>query len=175
MNIRCSVTTAVILLSVFVMFNASVASADVEVYDNNNQYLGVMAYMDAAGIDLFIPSLAGTFRYADDYSGWCGDELEVIFESNNCTGTAYTASPYPMIYDLSDCPSITGAYKVDYSSKETITPGSYRDWNQSCATIDLPPAGEYYPYVQVQLPFTTPIVYPLRFVMRNRAVVIPLN
>ena len=175
MKIRYLVNTAIILLWVFVMFNPSIASAEIQVYDNNDQYLGVMAYMDGAGIDLFITSLAGTFRYADDYSGWCGDELEVIFESSNCTGTAYAISPYPMIYDLSDCPSITGVYKVDYSNKETITPGSYRDWDQSCSTFDPPPAGEYYPYVQVQLPFTIPVAHPLRFEMRNRAVVIPLN
>ena len=174
MKTRCSGVTAIILFSAIVIFNSSIARAEVHVYDNNNQYLGVMAFMDGAGIDLFIPSLGGTFRYSNDYSGWCGDELELIFESTDCTGTAYSSSPFPMIYDFSDC-SITGTYKSDYSGKISITPRSSYDWEQNCQDIDLPPAGEYYPYVQVQLPFTTPVALPLRFEIRNRAVVIPLN
>ena len=34
---------------------------------------------------------------------------------------------------------------------------------------------EYYPYVEVQIPFTTPVALPLRFEVRTRTVVIPLN
>ncbi|GAH11266.1 unnamed protein product, partial [marine sediment metagenome] len=63
---------AIILISVTVALTPSIAKADVLVYDNNNQYLGIQVYMHDNNMDLFISSLGGTFRYSPDYSGQCG-------------------------------------------------------------------------------------------------------
>ncbi|MHA2054396.1 MAG: hypothetical protein ACW99F_12435, partial [Candidatus Hodarchaeales archaeon] len=122
----------------------------------------------------FIPSVGGTLKYSTDYSGWCDDELTVVFDSSNCSGTPYTEGPFPLIFDFSAL-SMAGFYKVDYSGKKTFMPGSYIDFNCTCQQTTFYPNAEYYPYVQVQMPFTTPVALSLRFEVRNRAVVIPLN
>jgi hypothetical protein len=175
MKTRSLIITAIILISAIVALNPSIAKADILVYDNNNQYLGIMTYMGEDLIDLFIPSLGGTFKYAIDYSGWCGDELQIVFESSNCSGTPYSEGPFPLIFDFSPTP-IEGFYKVDYSGKKAFTPGSYYEYPCVCQqnTTSYPNA-EYYPYVQVQMPFTTPVALPLRFEVRTKTVVIPLN
>ena len=148
--------------------------ADVQVYDDNDQYIGILVYMDEGWIDMFIPSLGATFRYSNDYSGWCGDELDIVFESTDCSGTPYSTSPFPMIFDFSAC-LLTGVYKSTHSGKKTFMPGSYWDWDYVCQQTPNYPSAEYYPFVQVQLPFTTPLALPLRLEVKNRAVVIPLN
>jgi hypothetical protein len=163
------------LFTTVAMMNPSIAQADVQVYDNNNQYLGVMVYMDDDYIDIFIPSLGGTFKYSIDYSGWCGDEFTVVFETNDCSLTKYAEGPFPIIYD-GGIISTTGFYKVDYSGAQTFTPGSYYDWNCECQqNTGEYPSAVYYPLVQVQMPFATPVALPLRFEVRTRAVVIPMN
>jgi hypothetical protein len=169
---------AIVLFSVVVALNPSIAEADIFVYDNNNQYLGIMTHMNDDDVELFIPSLGGTFKYAPDYSGWCGDELSVFFESNDCSGTYYSDGPFPLIFDFSPL-SVVGFYKADYSGKKTFTPGSYYEYDCFCQENTNAyyhyPSAEYYPYVQIQMPFTTPIALPLKFKVRTRAVVIPLN
>jgi hypothetical protein len=172
---KCLLISAIILISAIVALNPSFAEADILVYDNNNQYLGVMINMGDDEMDLFIPSLGGTFKYETDYSGWCGDELQVVFDSPNCSGTPYSQGPFPLIFDFSPTPKV-GFYKVDYSGKKTFQPGSEYGFNNcDCEQISYLPSAEYYPYVQVQMPFTSPIAQPLRFEVRTRAVVIPLN
>ena len=94
MKSKCSLITVSILLMTIYVFSSSNAQADVQVYDNNNQYQGIMTDMDGGGIDIFIPTLGGILRYSTDYSGWCGDELEVLFESNDCSGTPYAEGPF---------------------------------------------------------------------------------
>ena len=174
MKNKCSLITVSILLMTIFVFSSSNAQADVQVYDNNNQYLGIMTDMDGGGIDIFIPTLGGILQYSTDYSGWCGDELEVLFESNDCSGTPYAEGPFPLIFDFSPTP-IEGFYKVDFSAKKTFTPGSYYEFDCICQPNTYYPSAEYYPYVQVQIPFTTPVALPLRFKVRTNAVVIPLN
>ena len=168
--------SAYVLISAIVVLNSSIAKADIQGYDNNNQYWGILIDFGDDEMDLFIPSLGGTFKYdADDYSGWCGDELQVVFESSNCSGTPYSQGLFPLIFDFSPTP-IEGFYKVDYSGKKAFTPGSYYEYPCVCQqnTTSYPNA-EYYPYVQVQMPFTTPVALPLRFEVRTKTVVIPLN
>ncbi|MBT8323599.1 MAG: hypothetical protein KJO94_08975 [Eudoraea sp.] len=174
MTYRRQGIAVIILLLVIIVFHSSMACADIQVYDNNNQYLGIMTEMGSDEIYIFIPTLGGILQYSTDYSGWCGDELEVFFESNDCSGTPYAKGAFPLIFDLSPTP-IEGFYKVDFSSKKTFTPGSYYDFDCTCQPNTYYPSAEYYPYVQVQLPFTTPIALPLKFEVRTRAVVIPLN
>jgi hypothetical protein len=165
MKSKSFLIATIVLFSVVVALNPSIAKADILVYDNNNQYLGIMTDMGGNGevIDLFIPPLDGTFKYSTDYSGWCGDELQVVFESNDCSDTPYTDGPFPLIFDFSDL-SIEGFYKVDYSGKKKFMPGSYYEDFCVCEqNTTRYPFAEYYPYVQVQMPFTTPITLPLSF------------
>lgn len=176
MKTRSLLIAVYVIISAFVVLNTSIARADVQVYDNNNQHLGVLIHMREGDIDLFIPFLAGTFIYSDDYLGWCGDELEVYFASDDCTGTPYSEGPNPLIFDFSYTPR-EGFYKVDYNGKQTFSPSSrYVANNQTldceCASFSEPSA-EYYPYVQVQMPFTTPIAYPLSFEVQTQSELIP--
>ena len=177
MKKRSLLIAAYVIISAIVAFNPSIAKADFHVYDKNDQYLGIMVWMGGDDIDLFIPSLGGVFHYSTDYSGWCDDELRLVFVSSDCTGTPYARDPFPQIFDFSPLSplSLNGFYKVDYNGKQTFTPGSRSDESCSCQPNPGDPNAEYYPFVQVQLPFTTPLALPLRFEVKNRAVVIPLN
>ena len=173
-------TSSRLLVSVFVIFSATVAlnpsivKAEIYVYDNNNQYLGIMTNLDSDQIELFLPSLSSTFTYETSYSEYCGDEMQAFFESNDCSGTPYSEDPYPVIFDFSPI-SIEGFYKVDYAGKKTFTPGSHYNFSCECQENTFYPSAEYYQWVQVKMPFTTPVALPLRFEVRNMVVVIPLN
>ena len=97
-----------------------------------------------------------------------------VFASGDCSDAPYSDGPLPQIFDL----SLTrgGYYKPTYSGKLTFVPGSYYDDDCVCqGNTGSYPNAEYYPLINVQLPFTTPIALPLRFEIKNRAVVIPLN
>ena len=169
----------IILIAVYVFILAIVAlypsiiKADVHVYDNNNQYLGILMEMeDESGLSLFIPSLGGILKYSYDRYEECGDELEVVFSSSNCTGTPYSPDPNPIIFDLGAC-QINGFHKRDYSGRQTFTPGSYYAYGDCQTNAGLYPSAEYYPYVQVQIPFTTPIARPLRFEVETKSELVP--
>ena len=166
--------TAIILISATVALTPSIAKADVLVYDNNDQNLGIVVLMLGNDIDLFIPSLGGIFHYSTDYSGWCDDELRVYFDSSDCNDTPYASDPFPQIFDFSPTPR-EGFYKVDYNGRQTFTPGSYYDWNCDCQSGPGEGNAEYYPFVQVQMPFTTPVALPLKFKVRTKTIVVPLS
>jgi hypothetical protein len=174
MKSKSFLITIIIIFSAAVVLTPSIAKADILVYDNNDQYLGIQVLMLGDDIDLFIPSLGGTFHYSTDYSGWCDDELRVYFASGDCTGTPYAKDPFPQIFDFSPTP-IEGFYKVDYNGKQTFTPGSYYDWDCACDSNPGEPNAEYYPFVQVQMPFSTPVALPLKFKVRTKTVVVPLS
>jgi hypothetical protein len=167
--------SACVFITAILTLNPSIAKADILVYDNNNQYLGIMTNLDSDEIDLFIPSLSSIFTYETSYSDYCGDELQALFESNDCSGTPYADDPYPVIYDFSPTPRGGGFYKTDYTGKKTFTPGSHYNFSCECEVNTFYPSAEYYPWIQVQMPFTTPVAMPLRFKVHNKVVVIPLN
>ena len=150
--------------------------ADVLVYDNNDQYLGIKEDLAATHMSVFIPSIGATMNF----HYWLEEICEygnAVFESSDCSGPPYSDGPLPQIFDL----SLTrgGYYKPTYSGKQTFTPGSYYDDNCVCQqNATLYPNAEYYPLIQVQMPFTTPIALPIRFEYTSdsatKAVVIPL-
>lgn len=148
------------------------AEAEIKVYDNNNQYLGVLLDYNPAHLVVFIPSLAASWEF-DTRSGAGCPETDVVFESADCSGTPYMWGPHSVIFDLN---TLLGEfYKADYSGKKNITPASSYDDDCQCRQ-DTWKAMDYYPMTnEVQMPFTTPIALPLRFEVRTRAVVIPLN
>jgi len=118
----------------------------------------------------------GKLKYSNDYSGWVDDELRVVFASDNCEGQPFSNDPNPLIFDFSPIPTIEGFYKVDYSGKQTFTPVSYYAFGGVCQSNSGEwPLAEYYPYVEVQMPFTTPIARPLKFKVRTKTIVVPMS
>ncbi|MGD9220593.1 MAG: hypothetical protein PVH01_14955, partial [Desulfobacterales bacterium] len=89
MRLKILLFAAYILISAIVTLNPSISAADVYVYDNNNQNLGILLGMEGDNMDLFIPSIGGVLKFSYDYSGWCGDEINVVFNSDDCSGTPY--------------------------------------------------------------------------------------
>ena len=172
MKIRSLIITAILLISAIVALNPSIAKADILVYDNNNQYLGILLALNPSNLELFIPSLSAAWEFDTRHAFGC-PQSAVYFESSDCTGTPYTYGPQSIVIDLS---TLLGRfYKPDLSGKKTITRESEMDEDCQCSQYSRP-AEEYYPVtVEVQMPFTTPIALPIRFEVRTRAVVIPLN
>jgi len=173
MKIKSLVKSAIILFSFIAIFNSSIAMAEIHVYDNNNQYLGIVMEMGPEHVEIFIPSLGARWQSNLNFPSGCPGDV-IYFESADCTDTAYSNGPNPTIYDSGNL--LGGFYKRDYSGKETIAPESAYNSNCECIQLTAWPSADYYPLTQpVQMPFTTPIAQPLRFEVRNRAVVIPLN
>ena len=165
----------IVLFSAIVALNPSIAKADILVYDNNNQYLGILLDLSSSNMEVFIPSVEASmdfdFRPHEDEICEYGN---AIFESSDCSGPPYSRGPLPRVFDL----SLTrgGYYKPTYIGKQTFTPGSYYEDNCVCEQNNSRYSNaEYYPLIQVQIPFTMPIALPLRFEVRTKAVVIPLN
>ncbi|UCD90313.1 MAG: hypothetical protein JSW04_02410 [Desulfobacterales bacterium] len=173
MKTRYSVLAVIIIFSAIVMFNSSIAKADVHVYDNNNQYLGLLIDLGDSNLEIFIPSLKANWSYDLGELSSCLWEYP-IFNSGNCSGTPYSDGPLPEVYDLTGT-SLGAFYIPQYAGRTTFTPGSYYDENCQCQPNVFYPNTEYYPLTEVQMPFTTPVALPLRFEVKNRAVVIPLN
>ena len=169
MKSRSLTVLAIVLVLVIVILNPCIAKADIKVYDNNNRYLGIFMELEDRTIGIFIPSLSAVLIV---YPGKnpameCGDRFNPVFESNDCSGTPYSSGPFPLIDDFSPTPREGGFYKTDYIGKKTFTPGSHYNWPFcECQQTTIFPAAEYYPMVEVQLPFTTPIAFPLRFEAR---------
>jgi len=164
--------TAIALISAIVILNTSIAKADVHVYDNDNQYLGILLDLSTEDFDVFIPSLGA--KWGADYDEIDSCPGSAFFESADCSGTPYEKDPLPEIQDLSGS-SLGGFYVPDYNSRKTFLPGSYIDSNCDCQLNSFFPSTEHYQLTGVQMPFTTPVALPLRFKVLTRAVVIPLN
>ena len=173
MKTKNLVIAAIILFSVILIFNPSIVQADVHVYDNDNQYLGILMDLGDSFLEVFIPSIKANWYY--DYSELSSCLWErPVFNSDDCIGTPYSDGPLPEVYDLTGTP-LGLFYVPNYAGRTTFSPGSYYDDNCQCQPYTNQPSAEYYPLTQVQMPFTTPVALPLRFEVNNRVVVIPLN
>ena len=60
MKIKSSIITVSILLMAIVVFNSSNAQAEVQVYDNNDQYLGILLELGDTQFSVFIPALGAS-------------------------------------------------------------------------------------------------------------------
>ena len=165
------IIVAIFLFATVLVLYSAIARADIQVYDNDNQYLGLLLELDRGHFAVFVPSASASWDHAFGDNPDCPALTTIYFDSSDCTGTPYVGSQGPEIWDLSNFNG--GFYKADYNGKKTITPGSYLQSDCSCQT-STGSNQEYYPLVQVQVPFTTPLAWPLRFEVRTRAVVIPL-
>jgi len=171
MKSKSILITAIIITLATAALIPSISRADIYVYDNNDQYLGILLYLSDDQLDIFLPSLGTgwSIEYDDVYP--CGDD--VYFDSNDCSGTPYVREPLPAVVDLSNS-LIGGFHKPDYNGKRTFAPGSWYDLDCQCQEV-VEASVEYYPLTQVQMPFTTPIALPLKFKVRTKTIVVPLS
>ena len=169
MKTKRLIIAAYVIISVIVAFNPSIAKADIHVYENNNQYLGILLELWAGGLDLFIPSLGAswTFEYEQNYP------CQIVhFDSPDCSGTPYYEyGPLPVIVDISNS-AIGGFHITGYSGRRTFSPASSYGSNCQCQ-VGPQPSQEYYPLTQVEMPFTTPIALPLRFEVETKSEIMP--
>ena len=63
MKSKSFLITTIVLFSVIVALNPSIAKADILVYDNNNQYLGLLLELGDTQLSLFIPSLGASWIF----------------------------------------------------------------------------------------------------------------
>jgi hypothetical protein len=162
------IISAIAIILVIVVLNPYIANADIQAYDYNYKYLGIFMELEDRTIGTFIPSLGALLIiYPEKNPGMeCGDRFDPVFESYDCSGTPYSSGPFPLINDFSPTPRGGGFYKTDYIGKKTFTPGSHYNSFCECQQISWYPTAEYYPMVEVQLPFPTPIAFPLNFKAR---------
>ena len=164
---------AYLIISAIVAFNPSIAKADVHVYDNNNQELGILLDLNHPYLTLLLPSLDASlninFLNGDqNIVSSYPNSVFVYFDSANCSGTPYMISPLPTIFDYSSLPW-GGIKKPDYNSKRTFSPGSGFGSETGCIVGGFA-NDEYIPLTPVELPFTIPIALPLRFEVETETV-----
>jgi hypothetical protein len=162
MKSKSFLISAIILISAIVALNPSIAKADILVYDNDNQYLGILLELGGENLDVFIPSLGASWKADYDEGDIEPCPGSAYFENSSCTGTPYENDRLPAIQDLSGS-SLAKFYVVDFNSKKTFVPGSYIDSNCDCQVNSFYPWAEHYQLIEVQMPFTTPVALPLSF------------
>ena len=145
--------------------------AEIKVYDNNNQYLGILIDMDNQQmLTVFIPSINASYRIEKEKlenPNTCSYNDVLIFESDDCSGTPYTYGPFPVVLDLK-CSTYDGYYLPDLRSGKQFAPKSQLSMdgggNLGCFTYpSVNPSMLNYEMKEIQLPFTTPISLPVRF------------
>ena len=153
------ISTFIFLVIIFLLNNT--ASSETKVYDNNNQYLGLLLDLRNTYLTVFIPSLGASWHIAYDTPNKC--TYGVMFESTDCTGQPYAFSrgPLPEIHDFTNH-SLGGYYVPDHSAKKTITDRSYINEACTCRNGTNEPS-EAIPLVEVEMPFAIPIELPIRF------------
>jgi hypothetical protein len=164
------------------------SQAEIRVYDNNNQFLGILLEASTEDLRIFIPSLNSIFSITQEVP--LGGNDSIYFESTDCSGTAYAANGsfpgaelFPTILNLKMCKG--GFFSADFSKRTTIQARSYfaSSWEGICSCYQITPGQSYVAYPltgEIQLPFNFPISYPIRYKYMapnsvNKTVVVPLN
>ena len=159
------------LISLILM--ASTSEAEIQVYDADGQYLGILLELADPLVAIFIPSLKAkyTFSHREDFMPDCGGSY---YESNNCSGPSYTSTPYPYVgYNK----SLDFYYMPDSKTTKTFVPKSqwYKDWvTKECECQEIAEGqwssnnpDVFYLLQPVELPFTWPIAWPLKLEYLN--------
>ena len=81
------ITVTAILLLAMVLLNPSFAIADVHVYDDNNQYLGILIELGGEDFSVFVPSVKASYGVDYEENVDCPDTA--YFENTGCTGIPY--------------------------------------------------------------------------------------
>lgn len=162
-----------VIFAILICVFPNISIAEIKVYDNNNQYLGILIDMeDQQMLTVFIPSINASYRLEKlkvENPNKCSYNYALIFESDDCSGTPYTYGPFPVVVDLK-CQPYDGYYLPDLKSGKQFESKSmlFPDLNGNMTLCSPPPTVNssmlYYEIKEVQLPFTTPIALPVRFV-----------
>ena len=158
--IRISMIFA-ILICVF----PNISAAEIKVYDNNNQYLGILLDLSGGSLKVFMPSINASFTIDQSPCLW-GDTI--YFEENDCSGTPYVNRLFPAVIDIK-CQPYDGYYLPDLNSIKQFTAKSMLETlpgvseGPTCTEITSWPSSLYYGIKPTQLPFTTPISLPVWF------------
>ncbi len=157
----------VILICAFPNFS----TAEIKVYDNNNQYLGITSGVGSNQVfSVFIPSIKASYQIWHteiEKPDWCIVTDSVVFESDDCSGTPYACGTFPNVINF-NCQPYDGHYLPDISSGKKFTPKSMHISDMAigeliCTSYIGPPDLTFYEIKEIQLPFTTPIALPVRF------------
>jgi len=145
-------------------------AGEIRVYDKNNQFLGILNDGHYRSVHIFVPSLNLPFGLHVNAPSDSDDAI-IYYEDDDCKGTPYIAVEehgergwFPWLYKLPIC--FGGFYKADLDNPESFSPMSKSTASNGvcdCSQDDLPSGGSYYPMSQAELPFTLPIVYPIRY------------
>ena len=164
------------LLTISFCSLSTYSKAEIQVYDNNDQYLGILLNVESEQVmTIFIPSLKVSYNlydYINDNSVPCFYNVTLVFESNDCSGTPYVYGVLPSVKDLS-CTSYGGFFIPDDTKPKQFAAHSALkyDTNTGSATcIDWTTNVQIqnnYEIKEIQLPFTVPIALPLNFIVEG--------
>lgn len=174
MSKKVSLCAAIIIFLAVFIFSASTSRAEINVYDNDGQYVGILVGIDHVPppvflnyIRVFIPSIGKFVLFyasADEYIDLEG--ISELFETTDCTGPSYShvlidrETPYPSLFQ-SIYKTCRGSW-VTNGGLKVITPRSYM---QSCECIkssqETTSAAEL--VTTSAPPFTLPVKLPFRY------------
>ncbi len=158
-----------VIFTVFIFTFPNISTAEIKVYDNNNQYLGILLDIGQGSLTVFIPSINASFSFEQfklDNPDSCSPNNIIWFETIDCSGTPYVYNTFPAVLDLK-CPPYDGNYLPDLNSVKQFSPKSVLtgdfEGNTSCSEYTSQTSLLFYGIKPIQLPFTTPIALPVRF------------
>ena len=170
--LKSKVAAGIILIFVILICAfPNISTAEIKVYDNNNQYLGILLYMDGIQtLTVFVKPINASYTFQNlklEYPNSCIYGERLFFESDDCSGTPYSNGPFPVVIDL-PVPPYDKFYLPDSISKKQFLSKSSLGYNPQsmdceCFGINGSSTGIFYKLNEIQLPFTTPIALPVRF------------
>jgi hypothetical protein len=134
--------------------------AEVNVYDANRQFLGILLDINPGMFDIFSPSLSKSIPLNIATAPGVIAQHALLFESSDCTGPSYAG-----VYDQYSVFELEGKY---YTGDDSVPPTS--KLIKSVRNVSgggpgcYPSSGSQYvvPAKQVTLPFNAPVAMPLR-------------
>jgi hypothetical protein len=165
------------------MNQGSTDTGGIKVYDANGQYLGFLLDFASSNYDeesytsIFIPSLKkGIDIRRTDYdtgddlqlgNNLRGDYFNILFESDNCTGTGFIDRDSERFSANHVFGRNQGQYyTVKPLDRFTINPRSrlwFQEEGYGCSNMYPSYPTETYEAIKIDLPFTLPIALPLMF------------
>jgi len=187
-----------LMSAVALALSVSKADAGIRVYDKDGQYLGILvdirdgneSQSERGFVEIFIPSLGKFARIqALEDDNTHGDiviprvsavPINILFETPGCFGTLYiilNESPMAqndIFYSRIIKDNCTGYYST--GQEKTIIQQSHRDMEFCMCNLGDGIEKKALELTPVDLPFTTPVSFPLQFkYRRGGTVVIPLQ
>lgn len=159
--------TVIYIISIsflILFFFASCKKVDeISVYDDDDQYLGILVTFDYNYIRVFVPSTGYFVRLS---SPECDvTTIPIVFETFDCTGTAYFQNSVTPVIPL--YPSLqkacTGSYFILQREEKTVNINSILESGCTCATTSLPNTKVLELVPTSAPPFTLPASLPLRY------------